>query len=106
MPKKYKIGFIIDPLAGLNIAMDTSLLMISEANARGHEVYYTTIDKLFLSENQLKVKWHRLEYTQGSDLLASEGQEFTSTADFCDAIVMRKDPPFDQRYLATTYLLD
>jgi len=104
---KIKIGFILDPLESLNVDMDTSLLMVAEANKRGHEVYYTTLDELRLEKNKLFVNWIKLNYeNQSDDLLASRNSAENKLASFCDAIIMRKDPPFDQRYLAATYLLD
>ena len=100
------LGFVIDPLNSLTVEMDTSLLMVSEANRRGHAVFYTTIDEMMLHGSQLYCRWHRINYQSGRDLLTSEGDTFFEPANFVSAIVMRKDPPFDQRYLAVTYLLD
>ena len=101
------IGFIIDPLATLQESMDTSLLMISEANQRGHDVAFCTIDDLTVLNRQANARWTSIHYLSGkTPLLECSGASFhASLADF-NVIVMRKDPPFDKTYLATTYLLD
>jgi glutathione synthase len=104
---KMNIGFVIDPLQGLQEAMDTSLLMISEANARGHAVAYCTIDDLRLAANQAQARWTRIHYRSGITPLADcSGESFVAALSQFDAIVMRKDPPFDKTYLAVSYLLD
>jgi len=102
-----KIGFIIDPLESLQTAMDTTLLMVAEANKRGHEVYICTLNDMRLEKDKLYINWKQLYYKGiEDDLLTSQGELFEKLASFCDVLVMRKDPPFDQLYLAATYLLD
>ena len=104
---KMKIGFIIDPLETLQEAMDTSLLMISEANGRGHLVAYCTIDDLRLVADQAHARWTDIHYRSGETPLTNcAGPSFYAPLSEFDVIVMRKDPPFDKTYLAVSYILD
>jgi glutathione synthase len=104
---KLNIGFIIDPLETLHESMDTSLLMISEANLRGHRAAFCTIDDLTLLNHQARARWTDINYQSGkTPLLECSGNPLQAPLAEFDAVVMRKDPPFDKTYLAATYLLD
>ena len=44
--RKLRIGFVMDPLAGIDIDKDTTFVFIEEAGARGHECFYLPPEKL------------------------------------------------------------
>lgn len=98
-----KLVFILDPLASLKIYKDTSLAIMREASQRGHQLFVSMQHDLFLRGSQARIRTQSFEFSaDGYELgLASED----SPADF-DAIIMRKDPPFDNEYLYSTYLLE
>lgn len=102
-----RLGLIIDPLASLEIEMDTSLLVIAECNKRGHEVLIATLDDLFLEGGQAWATWQEIDYIGKKEtLLTTISPDFKARLADCDLIFMRKDPPFDTAYLASTYILD
>ncbi|HEX5801662.1 MAG TPA: glutathione synthase, partial [Azospira sp.] len=41
-----RLLFIVDPLPGLKASKDSSVAMMRAAQARGHEVWATTVDRL------------------------------------------------------------
>ncbi len=100
-----KIAFIVDPLAGLKAYKDSSVMMMREAARRGHIVYAFEArdmnsmgDVISARASKLAVsadnnQWHRVE-----------SASVMALTDF-DAVLMRKDPPFDQEYLYATLLL-
>jgi glutathione synthase len=98
--------FIIDPLDTLNLATETSLLLIEELARRGHEPSVATLADLALTDAGARVRTrpivldlHRQPfYTLG-------GAEDGTFADF-DLVLMRKDPPVDADYLAATFVLE
>jgi glutathione synthase len=98
-----KILFILDPLPSLKIYKDTSMAMMREASQRGHKLFVSMQHDLFLRGSQARINTQSFEFSaDGYELsLATEN----SPADF-DAIIMRKDPPFDNEYLYSTYLLE
>lgn len=106
--KTLRIGLIIDPLESLQVAMDTSVLMASDAHRRGHEVYVATLSDLHQRGMQAYAQWTRLKYDKYADLdlLQSAAEQITAPLSDFDIVVMRKDPPFDELYLASTYVLD
>jgi glutathione synthase len=98
-----KLVFILDPLPSLKIYKDTSMAMMREATQRGHKLFVSMQHDLFLLGSEARINTQCFEFcADGYELgLAAEN----SPADF-DAIIMRKDPPFDNEYLYSTYLLE
>lgn len=98
-----KLLFILDPLASLKAYKDTSLAIMREAAGRGHDLFVSMQHDLFLRGDIAKINAKKFAFTELNYNLA-EAVEYTP-ADF-DAIIMRKDPPFDNEYLYSTYLLE
>ena len=101
-----KLAFILDPLDSLKTYKDTSVAIMREAATRGHRLFAIMPEDLvwrpgtvtcFARELVLtgdKYKWYE----------ASEPEELSLAA--FDAVLMRKDPPFDMEYVYSTYLLE
>lgn len=97
--------FIIDPLDELKAYKDSSVAMMREAVGRGHRVFAATPDELAATESSVTAHAHELRVSSDNaawydDLGASE----RAVAAF-DAVLMRKDPPFDVEFLNATLLL-
>jgi glutathione synthase len=98
-----KLLFILDPLEQLKSAKDTSLAMMRVAANRGHVLFVSMQHDLFLRGAVARINAKQFNFSaQGFAL--TEAAEY-SPADF-SAIIMRKDPPFDNEYLYSTYLLE
>ena len=101
------IGLIIDPLETLQVEMDTSLLVIAECNQRKHNVFITTLDDLYIQDDQAWTTWQKINYKSNTEnFLETTESKFKESLDMCDIVFMRKDPPFDTAYLSSTYILD
>ncbi len=98
-----KLAFILDPLGHLKTAKDSSLAIMHEALSRGHQVFVSLQHDLFLRHGQAKLVTKPWTFN-GSMSVVGESQESLPTA--FDALIMRKDPPFDNEYLYSTYLLE
>ncbi len=101
-----KLLFVADPLDTFKTHKDSTFAMMREAASRGHE--------LWACEPQQLV-WQR------GGVVTARAQRITLTGDahdwydeveaadlpLCrtDAVLMRKDPPFDAEYIYTTHLL-
>jgi len=98
--------FISDPLDGFNLDKDSSLAMMRQAQQRGHAVWVcgtpdlqwqrggrvsAVMQRLYLKEPAND--WYHVEETQAKALCEM------------DAVLMRKDPPFDSEYFYATHLL-
>lgn len=99
--------FIIDPLPSLKIYKDTSYAMMREAAQRGHTVYVTEAGTLEAHNGQVQADIQRLHFTEsqhGHDWYRLDNVQTTALFEL-DAVIMRKDPPFDMQYLYTAHLL-
>ena len=96
--------FIVDPLAKLKEYKDSTVAMMREAARRGHAILACTIDELAYS-SVVRANVHRLRITQEAEPWYEDlGSEVAPLTAF-DAVLMRKDPPFDVEFLNATLLL-
>ncbi|KAF0814714.1 Glutathione synthetase [Andreprevotia sp. IGB-42] len=102
-----KLLVIADPLVKFKIHKDSTYTMLVEASRRGYAIHTCEADTLRVKDGvvEAQVLPFALTATQayGSWFAASEVQT-VALRDF-DAVIMRKDPPFDQQYLYNTHLL-
>ncbi len=113
-----KLVFILDPLASLKSDKDTSLAIMREASRRGHTLLVSMQHDLFLRDEQARINAQQFNFIDevhtASDSASagyvapyfSTGEKTEYAPHEFDAIIMRKDPPFDNEYLYSTYLLE
>ena len=98
--------FIMDPVDRIDIKGDSTFVLMLECQARGHEVLYA--HPRDLEQRGARVFVH----AQGIEVRRDFGDHFTLKPrrtlclDDADAVFMRKDPPFDEHYLVSTWMLD
>ena len=101
-----KLAFLVDPLDEFKIYKDTSFAMMREAAARGHALYTLQQQDIFWLKNTVTGNAARLHLTgEQPAWYRSEAAVETALTAF-DAVIMRKDPPFDMEYVYSTYLLE
>jgi glutathione synthase len=100
-----KLLFILDPYVNLNIAKDTSVAMMREASARGHTLSVCQQHDLFTRNQIVKINTQGFQFSKGENWFRLTEVAESLPSDF-DVILMRKDPPFDNEYLYSTYLLE
>lgn len=98
-----KLLFILDPLESLKTYKDTSIAIMREAASRRHELFVSMQHDLFLRGDVAKINAKKFTFTEQSFALAENVEHIP--AEF-HAVIMRKDPPFDNEYLYSTYLLE
>ncbi len=104
--KSLKILVIMDPIERVNYKKDTSLAMMWSAQDRGHTLGYCQIHDLWLDRGQLMIDSQSVTVQRNPDNFYSLGEKVTAPASDYDVILMRKDPPFDMRFIYATYMLD
>lgn len=100
-----RLLFIIDPLEQLKTYKDTTVAIMREAEARGHQLFTAMQSDLFLRHDKVTVNARSFAFSETQRWYVSGQHIESDPADF-DAILMRKDPPFDNEYLYSTYLLE
>lgn len=101
-----KLAFIVDPLDEFKLEKDTTYAIMREAAAQGHALYA-------MQQNDLA--WHKQSVTGNAARLHLTGETpawyrldppAETPLEQFDAVLMRKDPPFDMEYVYSTYLLE
>jgi len=100
------ILFLADPLDGFNIHKDSTFAMMREAARRGHRLWACEQpDVQWQQGSQVRALSRQIELTGLAEPWYRTIQtEDRALASF-DAVLMRKDPPFDAEYLYSTHLL-
>jgi glutathione synthase len=99
-----KFLFILDPLASLKAYKDTSVAMMRAAQERGHQVSYCEQGDLY-AKGGVFARAGRLSLADNDeDWFRAHEKQAQPLAAF-DAVLMRKDPPFDLEYLTSVWLL-
>ena len=101
---KLSILFILDPLTKLNVPADTSMALLREFHDRGHQTWSVKIDDIWLTHNGVMGKTRQLR--PESAAIFTVVKTTAQALKKFDLILIRKEPPFDERYLAMTYFMD
>ena len=103
---KMKLLFVMDPLARLQIAGDTTFAIMLAAQARGHDIWFCEPRHLSLEHADAVARaWPvTVRRVVGDHYLL--GPQSAVPLKSCDAVLMRKDPPFDLDYYFATLLLE
>jgi glutathione synthase len=101
-----KLGVVMDSIARINYKKDSTLAMLWAAQERGWQLFYMEQPDLYLQQGVARARmaqlsvfhdpgaWFKLEATEDREL------------HHLDVILMRKDPPFDNEYVYSTYILE
>jgi glutathione synthase len=101
-----RIAIILDPIEHIKTYKDSTFAIMRVAAKRGHALYVMAQGDIVLRGNQVRgfarqltmrddtKHWYELDEAAATPL-----KEF-------DAVLMRKDPPFDMEYVFSTYLLE
>ncbi|WP_431288061.1 glutathione synthase [Roseateles chitinivorans] len=112
-----KLLFVADPLSTFNTYKDSTFAMMREAARRGHELWVCEVpDLLWVSGGRVTAHAAK-QLTLTPEAVASQAgtklavwHEVTATQDLAladvDAVLMRKDPPFDSEFFYATHLLE
>jgi len=96
----------MDPISTINIKKDSSFAMLLAAQAKGWTLYYMEQQDIFLDQGVVSAQMQLLTVKEDPQDWFSLGETQTQALSELDAILMRKDPPFDMEYIYSTYLLE
>ena len=99
-----KILSVMDPLEKLSLEQDTTVGFMNVAAERGHEIHICTAHDLYLDGEQAWAIASRVTIPQANQVQVLE--RLSCSLDQYDCVWMRTDPPVDQSFVHTTYLLD
>ena len=100
------IGVVMDPIASITYEKDTTLRLLLAAQAQGFKLFYMEQQHLFLNNGQPFAETCPLKVFDKPNTWFQLGQSSTLPLEKFDAILMRKDPPFDSEFIYCTYILE
>ncbi|MDF1670960.1 MAG: glutathione synthase [Roseovarius sp.] len=101
-----KIAFQMDPIGPIDINADSTFRLAEEAQARGHELFYYTPDKLAYDQGRVTARGWPLTVQRVEGGHFTLGKEATVDLADYDVVWLRQDPPFDMFYITTTHILE
>ena len=99
--------FVADPLEAFKVYKDTTFSMMREAQRRGHRIWACEPRHLaWRSGGQVQAVVREITLTGGVDPWFEQTGTPTRALREFDAVLMRKDPPFDSEFFYATHLLE
>jgi glutathione synthase len=97
---------VADPIASFKTYKDSTFAMMREAASRGHELWACEPQQLVWQRGSLvQAQARRITLTGDAQDWYDEQEQALIALSSMDAVLMRKDPPFDAEYLYATHLL-
>ena len=101
-----RLGIVMDPIGSINYKKDSTLAMLWEADKRSYQIYYFEQRDLFLRDGIPFGHGKSLKVMQDPQKWYEFGEQKEIRLADLNIILMRKDPPFNQEYIYTTYILE
>ena len=101
-----RLGVVMDPIGAINYAKDSTLAMLLAAQARGFALAYLEQQDLLMRDGVTFGRMRALTVRADPADWFTLGEARLEPLSALDALLMRKDPPFDTEYIYTTYLLE
>ncbi|MEN9709591.1 MAG: hypothetical protein RIQ68_1999 [Pseudomonadota bacterium] len=96
----------MDPIEKINIAGDSTFALLLEAQARGHQLFYYTPDRLGQRGRDVVASMQPLQVRDVVGDHATLGAPVLKNLEEMDVILLRQDPPFDLAYITSTHMLE
>ena len=93
-------------LKKVNIKTDTTILLATEAQKRGYKVYYFRPEDLSFLNGKVVAFCKHIKINNNKKNFYSILKTINFNLEKSNVILIRNDPPFNSRYLYTTFLLN
>jgi len=100
------LGVVMDPIAAINYKKDTTLALLWAAQDCGWHLFYMEQSDLVLQDGEPKATMRPLRVHRDPQHWYDLGEPDTKLLADLDVVLMRKDPPFDNEYIYSTYILE
>lgn len=97
---------VMDPIANISFYKDTTLALLLAAQARGWQLWYSEMRDLHLEQGSARANVRPLTVFEDAQRWYSLGEFKEVALAEAQAILMRKDPPFDNQFLYATHILE
>jgi len=101
-----KLAVVMDPIQSINFKKDSTLAMLLAAQARDWELFYIEQKDLYIENGTAMAHASPLQVARDPANWFTLHEASHLTLSTFDVILMRKDPPFDNEYIYSTYILE
>ena len=101
----YSFGIIMDPIEDINPKEDSTFSIIT-ALQKNHDIEYIVPDTIHLINQNVFAKTKKLKTFKREKNFYKLSRSKLINLSKLDCILFRKDPPVDEKYMQTTYMLD
>ena len=106
MNSRPTLAVVMDPIADIKFAKDSTLAMLLAAQADGFDLRYLELGDLMLRDGVALGRTRPLRVFKDTTRWFELGEPALERLGDLDVILMRKDPPFDTEYIYSTYILE
>jgi glutathione synthase len=100
------LGVVMDPIETINPKKDSTLAMLLAAQRHDWDIVYFRQQDLIVKNGAPRGNGSRLAVQDDPERWFELGKPWNDGLETLDALLMRKDPPFDMEYIYTTYILE
>lgn len=100
------LAVVMDPIGSINFKKDTTLGLLWAARDRGWQLWYMEQPDLYSDRGQTRARMRPLVVHNDPQHYFDLGEPVDRDLAEIDAVLMRKDPPFDMEFVFTTHLLE
>lgn len=105
--KAKTLGIVMDPIGSIKPYKDTTLALMLAAQKRGWQLRYLEQPDLWMRDGTAWGRSRSIEvFDDRKHWFDFTGEPEILRLGTLDAILMRKDPPFDMEFIAATYMLE
>lgn len=101
-----RLGIVMDPIEQITFKKDSSLAMLLAAQARGWSLFYMQQQDLYSKQGRAFARMRPLKVFNDPNHWFELSPEQDAPLSDLNVILMRKDPPFDNEFVYSTYLLE
>ncbi|BAN46072.1 glutathione synthase [Metapseudomonas resinovorans] len=101
-----RLGIVMDPIEQISFKKDSSLAMLLAAQERGWSLFYMEQQDLYQKNGDARARMRPLKVFLDPEHWFELEDETDAPLAELDVILMRKDPPFDNEFVYSTYLLE
>ena len=101
-----KVGIVMDPIGSISYEKDTSFAMLWAAKSRGWQLFYMEQSDLYQQNGKAMGSMALLDVHANPQHWYDLSHKEEQPLGMLDVILMRKDPPFDNEFIYSTYLLE
>ncbi|MEI7950614.1 MAG: glutathione synthase [Gammaproteobacteria bacterium] len=103
---RIKLAVVMDPIAAINFKKDTTLAMLLAAQKLDWELWYLEQKDLYLDQGRAFAEMRPVTVRYDANDWFTLGDSVRRPLAEMQVVLMRKDPPFDNEFIYSTYILE